>query len=686
MATQYDNAIQQLYVAYFNRPADAAGIAHWANFMTNGGTVAQISAAFATSMEYQTAYNQTTNAGVVTAIYQNLFGRSPEAAGLAFWVNALNTKAITVDNMVTTIASAAQTTDKVAFDSKVKVATAFTNALNTDAEIAGYSGDLANAEAKKLLTTIKTDAQANAAIVPATLDASIAAVVKASVPFSLETGLARLDAANKAVVDFLASAEIDLNKDGVADTKVTKENIATNLGNAEGEVVKLVADPAYTGAADSVKAAIVANKLATTAEALEGKQDALTTKLAALSSAQVSAVANATAAVEAAKVAADASTEAGSTLIGAQSILVSRNTAADQTVTVATNGTVTVTVTGEDEAGDPTSEVTSVVVMKNGVLALNTGVTAADYPGVTNYITAANAAAVAARASTDAADAALLAQARVEVLDLGDAAALTSLDGKFISGGPVNPVAAAGPTGDEIAAQLNGLKALATDANERLAASTAEPTSDAYKALEAAATTANKNVSDFRLAVDTFNKANPTVKVDAVTTAEGEVKTAQKAYDDLQAAVAELSDAQGLSTQLKSLETAVTTAKQDFVDAKFAPIKEVTALTSNFGTAGNDIFVADKAVSAATITSFGLQGDDVLYIGSGYTLNTGALTTGNNAALEVFFTQSGSSTIVTIEKTAFGSSTSAGADAKVTITLTGVDAADLTFENGIISL
>lgn len=675
MATQYDTAIQQLYVAYFNRPADAGGIAHWANFMTNGGTAAQISAAFAQSMEYQTAYNQTTNAGVVTQVYQNLFGRPPEAAGLAFWVKALNDKAITVDNMVTTIASAAQTTDKVAFDSKVKVATAFTNALDTDAEKAGYSGDLANAEAKKLLSTIKTDVQANAAIVPATLDASVAAVVKASVPFTLETGLARLDASNKAVVDFLAGAKIDLNDDGVADKNVSAGNIKTNLDNANIAVGDLVGRTNYDAASDTLKAAIVADKMAALAKAVEDSQAALTTELGKLSAAQANAVATSTAVTAAAKDAADASTEADNALIGATSILTTRNNIADkQTLTVADNGTVTVTKTGATP--------TPVVELKNGAYALVSGVKAADYPGVESYVAAANAAWAAERASVDASDAALLAQARVETLDLDPETVATvqaNLTTAFGTTGPVTPAAAGKPTADEIAAQLNGLKALAVAAREKASTATA---TDADRT---AATAAEGRVEDFRDAVVKYNGDNKTIAADRVTAAEDKVEGAQDAHEALEEAVADLSSAQALSTQLKALNDAVAASKKDFVDAKFAEPKDISGL-SNFGTAGNDIFVAKKDIAAATVTSFGLQGDDVLYIGSGYTLNKGALSTGDNSALEVFFTQQGSSTVVTIEKVAFGSSTSAGADAKITITLTGVDATDLTFENGIISL
>lgn len=690
MATQYDNAIQQLYVAYFNRPADAGGIAHWANFMTNGGTAAQISAAFADTMEYQTAYNQLTSAGVVTQVYQNLFGRTPDSSGLAFWVKALNDGNMTVDNMVTTIAAGAQGSDKVAFDSKVKVATAFTNALDTDAEKAGYSGDLANAAAKKLLANIKTDAQANAAIVPATLNASIDGVIKASVPFTLETGLERLDAAKKAVADFLADAEIDLDDDGEADENVDEGDIGQNLINADSAVSTLINDSAYDSTdSATVKAAIIADKLAKAAADLETKQGTLTTEFGKLTSAQASAVATATATAEAAETAVDANTEAQAALFGATSVLEDRNTGANKVVTVNDNGTVRVTTTTFVPAPDPADPAIPVpkhvelVVMKDGVLALGAELKATDYPGVANYIAAANAAAAADRAATDAVDTALLAQARVELSDLGTDAtstgALTTLANAFGNTGPVTPATAGKPTADEVAAQLNGLKLLAVDAREKANAAPGD------NALDLAADTAEGRVETFRTAVDTYNEANATVAVTRVTNAEAAVETAQEYHTDLEEAVANLTEAKALADQLESLEKAVETATADFKANKFAEPKDVSSL-SNFGTAGNDIFVVNPKVLAANITSFGLQGNDVLYVGAGYTLNEGKLTDGDNSALEVFFTQQGSSTVVTIETVEFGSSSSAGAGSKVTITLTGVDADDLTFENGIISL
>ena len=106
----------------------------------------------------------------------------------------------------------------------------------------------------------------------------------------------------------------------------------------------------------------------------------------------------------------------------------------------------------------------------------------------------------------------------------------------------------------------------------------------------------------------------------------------------------------------------------------------ITLGASGFGTTDADIFVAGTVNS--TVTNFGRSGDDVLFVGSGFTLNKGALSTGNDSAMEVFFTQNGNNAVITIESKAYGSDSG---DVH-TVTLTGVSIADLTFEDGIITL
>jgi hypothetical protein len=183
MATTYHTDIQKLYVAYFNRPADYAGLNYWEGVVeaANGQTAA-VSAAFAASAEYTAAYGNMDAYHVVGAIYQNLFGREAEVAGLTYWADGLIKGDFTVADAVTQIAAGAQGSDLTAYNNKVTAATAFTNALDTTAEILAYSGAQANLAAKAFIAGITTDASLTAALVPATLAASVAVVVVAGTP------------------------------------------------------------------------------------------------------------------------------------------------------------------------------------------------------------------------------------------------------------------------------------------------------------------------------------------------------------------------------------------------------------------------------------------------------------------------------------------------------------------------
>jgi len=646
MATQYDNAIQQLYVAYFNRPADAGGIAHWANFMANGGTAAQISAAFADSLEYQVAYSQSTYAGIVTQVYTNLFGRSPDQTGLAFWVKALQNNDMTVDNMVTTIAAGAQTTDKVAYDSKVKVAVAFTNALDTPAEAAGYTGTKANDAAKALLSTIKTDADANAAITPAALNKHVADVIKAGVDFTLASGLAALGTADKAIVDFLADAEVT-GADGKVIAKPKDTDITAFKGRADAAVEKMVAGLAGE-TNEGVRAALIAKQVEANTKALETSNTALTKSQEAVAKIDGlgDAVAVSTSATEASTAAdktvvqADAAFKSATVSIETLNAAVSLN-ADEATYVVTANSTAT-----------PPVLLTLTTVSATGIVSVATGVTAANYPGLAEFVAAANAYEGALDNAAEAEEAALLAKLEVELLDHDtDTGTVNSSSIIFTT---VTPEDRANPTIDEVIDQLSALRSAGSDAA----------------------------VTKFVNEITAFVNANKTDIADDVVAKEKVVKADQKKIDDLTKALDTQADAQALADELKALQEDRTEALDAFADNDYRVPADVKG--NQFGTTGSDIFVAGTV--DATITSFGRSGDDVLFVGSGYTLNAGKLTDGNNSALEVFFTQQGNNTLVTIEKVAFGSSASAGADAKITITLTGVDATDLTFTDGIITL
>ncbi|MGB7512390.1 MAG: DUF4214 domain-containing protein, partial [Pelodictyon phaeoclathratiforme] len=183
MPINYTNQIEQLYVAYFSRPADAYGMAYWQlRLNANGGNLLEISNQFSTSAEYVAAFAGLDNYQIVNQIYQNLFNRAGDPDGVAYWVNGLATHSITVANVVEVILNAALSNpvtevDHISVVSKVAAAAAFTAALNTPAEQAGYAGSGPAVLAKQWLAPIHDSVTLAAATGSAALDAAIAGVV-----------------------------------------------------------------------------------------------------------------------------------------------------------------------------------------------------------------------------------------------------------------------------------------------------------------------------------------------------------------------------------------------------------------------------------------------------------------------------------------------------------------------------
>lgn len=169
--------IQKLYIAYFNRPADPAGLAYW---MASSMTITQIANSFAEQAEYKAAFAGQTTESIVATLYANLFGSSrvPDAAGLLYWVGQINQGKVSLGAAAISILNGAQGDDKIAVDSKVTAATSFTTALDTAPEIVAYSKANGVALAKTWLNGVTTAATATAAI--ATQDATIAAIVDGS--------------------------------------------------------------------------------------------------------------------------------------------------------------------------------------------------------------------------------------------------------------------------------------------------------------------------------------------------------------------------------------------------------------------------------------------------------------------------------------------------------------------------
>ncbi|VXC58313.1 DUF4214 domain-containing protein [Massilia sp. 9I] len=178
MATDYVNEVQKLYVAYFSRPADPAGLTYWANVLqTNPSGYQTMSANFSTSNEYKAVYAGMDNRAVVAEVYDNLFGRQAEAAGVNYWADLLDRNQISIDNVVTQIAAGSQNNDRVVYNGKVAVATSFTSHIDTDAEKTAYAGTAANKIAIDYLASAKSLETIAMQMDPGQIDATIARIV-----------------------------------------------------------------------------------------------------------------------------------------------------------------------------------------------------------------------------------------------------------------------------------------------------------------------------------------------------------------------------------------------------------------------------------------------------------------------------------------------------------------------------
>lgn len=153
--------IQTAYVTFFSRPADVGGLNYWSDY---AGSEADLYTTFAQSKEYADLFDGKSSSQKVAAVYQNLFGRAPEAEGLNYWTLQLDKGTVSVANLALTVAAGAQTTDKTILENRVTAATTFTASLDTGAEILAYQGDAANAVAKQWLAGVTDDASLKAAV------------------------------------------------------------------------------------------------------------------------------------------------------------------------------------------------------------------------------------------------------------------------------------------------------------------------------------------------------------------------------------------------------------------------------------------------------------------------------------------------------------------------------------------
>jgi hypothetical protein len=132
--------IAQLYVGYFGRAADPAGLAYWVDRLNDGMSLLAIANSFAVQPEATSLYAYLAASSVgdpqsfIAAIYNDLFNRNPDAAGLAYWVDQLTLHGTPPGQMVLDIISGAQGADKTTIENKTHVAVDYAQSFHSMAD------------------------------------------------------------------------------------------------------------------------------------------------------------------------------------------------------------------------------------------------------------------------------------------------------------------------------------------------------------------------------------------------------------------------------------------------------------------------------------------------------------------------------------------------------------------------
>ena len=166
---------EALYVGYFGRAGDPQGTNFWTGALNSNFTIQQEAASFSVQAESQALYpflvnplgaTQAQIATFIGSVYQDLFNRSPDINGLAYWTNFLNSNLgnpQAVGSFILDVIYGAQNSvaglDQTTIHNKIAVADWLTNAFAV-AGIDNFGGGIpssANTLAHTLMASVTSD-------------------------------------------------------------------------------------------------------------------------------------------------------------------------------------------------------------------------------------------------------------------------------------------------------------------------------------------------------------------------------------------------------------------------------------------------------------------------------------------------------------------------------------------------
>ncbi len=192
--SDYQDVVQDLYIAYFGRPADPNGLANFEAallatgappdlqdlvqaYASNAGVKSLVNS-FETSAESLALYGSGSTTSFVQTVFQNVLGRQPAASGLQFWVDAISSGQLTQGDAALSIMAGGTINptsqgllDAQLIENRIAAASYFTAQLSAQGDTGVYSGKTAAQTARVMLANV------TASTTSSDYEASIAATI-----------------------------------------------------------------------------------------------------------------------------------------------------------------------------------------------------------------------------------------------------------------------------------------------------------------------------------------------------------------------------------------------------------------------------------------------------------------------------------------------------------------------------
>jgi hypothetical protein len=141
--------VQSMYIGYYGRPGDPAGVDYWVGRLEAvGGNLDAIVDAFGYSDEYLQRFGSLSAADMINAFYQQIFNRAADPAGMGYYLGELNAGRMTLATIAKNIWDGAINEDALIVSNKLAVASYATERVDSENRL--YAADDIDAVAAAL--------------------------------------------------------------------------------------------------------------------------------------------------------------------------------------------------------------------------------------------------------------------------------------------------------------------------------------------------------------------------------------------------------------------------------------------------------------------------------------------------------------------------------------------------------